>query len=87
MRSTFEISQSMVKPLSTARSLYQANEDEVVVEVDLTQNVSFGHKADKNGEKRDNQAVPNEYFDQRTLVILGNCNASHDGMEDDLCSS
>lgn len=56
---------------------YQAHEDKIVIEVDPVENESFGQKADEDREKGNNQAEPDEYFEEGAQVILGNNSASH----------
>ena len=44
------------------------------------EDVSFGHKANEDRDKREGQAEPDEYFQERAHVVLGNSNVSHGGM-------
>ena len=56
---------------------YQANEDKIVIEIDLVDEISFGRKANEDREEGNRQAEPNEYVQKGAQVVLGNSHASH----------
>ena len=73
-----KISYITVEAACPPRYPYQANEDQVIIEVDSLERVSLGCETNEDRDDGDNQAQPNKYFQERAQVVFGDSNSSHD---------